>query len=46
MLSVIHPSDVNGAANFGSIWSMQGLIVGLGMAPFFVSSSQGKLCHP
>jgi len=42
MLSVIHPSDVNGTANFGSIWSMQGLIVGLGMAPFFVSSSQGK----
>jgi MCP family monocarboxylic acid transporter-like MFS transporter 10 len=43
ILSVVHPSDVGGAANFGSIWGLQGLLVGLGMAPFFVSSSQGKL---
>jgi MCP family monocarboxylic acid transporter-like MFS transporter 10 len=42
ILSVVHPSDVGATANFGSIWGLQGLLVGLGMAPFFVSSSQGK----
>jgi MCP family monocarboxylic acid transporter-like MFS transporter 10 len=42
MLSVVHPSDAGALANFGSIWSLQGLLVGLGMAPFFVSSSQGQ----
>jgi MCP family monocarboxylic acid transporter-like MFS transporter 10 len=36
-------SDVHALANFGSIWGLQGFVVGLGMAPFFVSSSQGKL---
>jgi MCP family monocarboxylic acid transporter-like MFS transporter 10 len=43
LLSVVHPSDVHGLANFGNIWGLQGFVVGLGMAPFFVSSSQGKL---
>lgn len=41
MLSVAHPSHGD-KANFGTIWATQGLVVGLGMAPFFVSSSQGK----
>ncbi|KAJ4987337.1 hypothetical protein SVAN01_07207 [Stagonosporopsis vannaccii] len=40
ILSVVHPTNVEAIANFGSIWATQGLIVGLGMAPFFVSSSQ------
>ncbi|KAH4190010.1 hypothetical protein HBI26_110090 [Parastagonospora nodorum] len=40
LLSVVHPSDIGALANFGSIWGLQGLMVGLGMAPFFVSSSQ------
>ncbi|KAL5113928.1 hypothetical protein ACEQ8H_008177 [Pleosporales sp. CAS-2024a] len=40
LLSVVHPSDAPATANFGSIWSVQGLLVGVGMAPFFVSSSQ------
>ncbi|KAF1977163.1 MFS general substrate transporter [Bimuria novae-zelandiae CBS 107.79] len=39
MLSVAHPTG-DGQANFGSIWATQGLVVGLGMACFFVSSSQ------
>jgi MCP family monocarboxylic acid transporter-like MFS transporter 10 len=42
LLSVVHPQDVNASANFGTIWALQGLVVGLGMAPFFVSSSQGQ----
>jgi MCP family monocarboxylic acid transporter-like MFS transporter 10 len=45
LLSVVHPSDVGASANFGSIWGLQGLMVGLGRAPFFVSSSQGKPRH-
>ncbi|KAF1929022.1 MFS general substrate transporter [Didymella exigua CBS 183.55] len=40
ILSVVHPSSVEAIANFGPIWATQGLVVGLGMAPFFVSSSQ------
>ncbi|KAH7085303.1 major facilitator superfamily domain-containing protein [Paraphoma chrysanthemicola] len=40
LLSVVHPQDAHGAADFGSIWGVQGLLVGIGMAPFFVSSSQ------
>lgn len=42
MLSVVHPSDIEAMANFGAIWVTQGFVVGLGMATFFVSSSQGK----
>lgn len=43
MLSLAHPTDVEALGNFGSIWATQGLVVGLGMAMFFVSSSQGEL---
>ncbi|KAL1602649.1 hypothetical protein SLS60_006066 [Paraconiothyrium brasiliense] len=39
MLSVAHPTG-DAPASFGSIWATQGLVVGLGMACFFVSSSQ------
>lgn len=42
MLSVVHPSEVEAMANFGTVWVTQGFVVGLGMATFFVSSSQGK----
>jgi hypothetical protein len=42
ILSAVHPSSVEAVASFGPIWVTQGLLVGLGMAPFFVSSSQGK----
>ena len=42
ILSAVHPSNVEAIASFGPIWATQGLIVGFGMAPFFVSSSQGK----
>ncbi|PVH90981.1 MFS general substrate transporter [Periconia macrospinosa] len=40
MLSVAHPNSEDGVGNFGSIWSTQGLVVGLGMACYFVASSQ------
>ncbi|CAI6339037.1 unnamed protein product [Periconia digitata] len=40
MLSVAHPNSESGTANFITIWSTQGLVVGLGMACYFVSSSQ------
>ncbi|XP_014553315.1 hypothetical protein COCVIDRAFT_29436 [Bipolaris victoriae FI3] len=40
MLSVVHPSDIEGMASFGAIWATQGFVVGIGMATFFVSSSQ------
>ncbi|KAF9701985.1 hypothetical protein EKO04_000517 [Ascochyta lentis] len=40
ILSAVHPSSVEAIASFGPIWATQGLVVGLGMAPFFVSSSQ------
>lgn len=42
ILSVVHPDDVGATASFGTIWSLQGLVVGLGMAPFFVASSQSE----
>ncbi|KAF1920675.1 major facilitator superfamily domain-containing protein [Ampelomyces quisqualis] len=40
LLSVVHPSELGVLANFGTVWGLQGFLVGLGMAPFFVSSSQ------
>lgn len=43
MLSIAHPSDLNAMASFANIWATQGLVVGLGMACFFVSSSQSTL---
>ena len=42
ILSAVHPSNIEAIASFGPIWATQGLVVGFGMAPFFVSSSQGK----
>ena len=45
MLTVVHPNDLEALANFGCIWVTQGFVVGLGMATFFVSSSQGKKRH-
>ena len=42
ILSAVHPSSVKAVTKYSPIWATQGLIVGLGMAPFFVSSSQGK----
>ncbi|KAF2679155.1 MFS general substrate transporter [Lentithecium fluviatile CBS 122367] len=40
MLAVAHPKGETDLANFASIWATQGFVVGLGMACFFVSSSQ------
>jgi hypothetical protein len=42
MLGVAHPTAEGASADFGSIWATQGLVVGLGMSCFFVSSSQSK----
>ncbi|KAF2704159.1 MFS general substrate transporter [Pleomassaria siparia CBS 279.74] len=39
MLSIAHPSG-DAQASYINIWSTQGLVVGLGMACYFVSSSQ------
>ncbi|KAI8939513.1 hypothetical protein NX059_003283 [Plenodomus lindquistii] len=40
LLSIVHPSDVEAITSYGPIWATQGLVVGLGMSTFFVSSSQ------
>ncbi|KAH7138077.1 major facilitator superfamily domain-containing protein [Dendryphion nanum] len=40
MLSIAHPSDPSAKANYGAILSTQGVVTGLGMACYFVSSSQ------
>ncbi|KAF2728254.1 MFS general substrate transporter [Polyplosphaeria fusca] len=40
MLSVVHPNNDNALASYIGIWLTQGLLVGLGMSCFFVSSSQ------
>ena len=42
LLSVVHPQDAEAKGRFGNIWSTQGLVVGIGMGAFFVSSSQGE----
>jgi MCP family monocarboxylic acid transporter-like MFS transporter 10 len=42
MLSVAHPKD-DGQAEYIKIWLTQGLVTGLGMACFFVTSSQGMI---
>jgi MCP family monocarboxylic acid transporter-like MFS transporter 10 len=44
MLSVAHPKNDDQAKYF-KIWLTQGLVTGLGMACFFVTSSQGKIFH-
>jgi MCP family monocarboxylic acid transporter-like MFS transporter 10 len=41
-LSVVNGDASRGAGRYGLIWLTQGLISGLGMACFFVSSSQGE----
>ncbi|KAF2122041.1 major facilitator superfamily domain-containing protein [Lophiotrema nucula] len=40
MLSVAHPNNDLALANYAHIWITQGFVVGLGMACYFVSSSQ------
>ncbi|KAF2868928.1 major facilitator superfamily domain-containing protein [Massariosphaeria phaeospora] len=40
MLSLAHPRDENALGNYATIWATQGFLVGLGMACYFVSSSQ------
>ncbi|KAH9862297.1 hypothetical protein IAQ61_010500 [Plenodomus lingam] len=40
LLSVVHPSDVEAITSYLPIWATQGLVIGLGMSTFFVSSSQ------
>jgi hypothetical protein len=42
LLSVVNGDGGQNQGNYGLIWLTQGLIVGLGMACFFVSSSQSK----
>ncbi|ORY09748.1 major facilitator superfamily domain-containing protein [Clohesyomyces aquaticus] len=40
MLSIAHPQSEDAPANYAHIWVTQGFVVGLGMACYFVSSSQ------
>lgn len=46
LLSVVHPSDVHALTSYLPIWATQGLVVGLGMSTFFVSSSQSESPPP
>jgi MCP family monocarboxylic acid transporter-like MFS transporter 10 len=46
MLSIAHPNNESALGNFANIWATQGLVVGIGMACFFVSSSQGQYILP
>lgn len=41
MLSIAHPNGENAIGKYVNIWVTQGFVVGLGMACYFVSSSQG-----
>lgn len=41
VLSTVNGQGDFGQGNYGLIWFTQGLLSGLGMACFFVSSSQG-----
>lgn len=40
LLSVVNGEGLRDQGNYGATWATQGLIVGLGQACFFVSSSQ------
>ncbi|KAF2258529.1 MFS general substrate transporter [Lojkania enalia] len=40
MLSIAHPNGENALGSYVNIWVTQGFVVGLGMACYFVSSSQ------
>ena len=42
MLSIVNGDGGYNQGNYGLIWLTQGFVSGLGMACFFVSSSQGK----
>lgn len=46
LLSVVAPSHDEAEGSFLKIWLTQGLVVGFGMACFFVSSSQGRYPLP
>ena len=45
-LSAANGEGDEGDGNYGLIWTTQGLVMGLGMACFFVSSSQGTMLGP
>lgn len=45
MLSIAHPTAQGAKGSYANIWVTQGFVVGLGMACYFVSSSQGMLPH-
>ena len=42
MLSIVNGDGGYNHGNYGLVWLTQGFVSGLGMACFFVSSSQGK----
>ena len=42
LLSIVNKQGLYDQGNYSLIWLTQGLVSGLGMACFFVSSSQGK----
>lgn len=46
MLSLVNGRGRYNEGNYSLIWTTQGLVTGLGMACFFVSSSQSKKIHP
>lgn len=43
VLSVVNGDGQKGDGNYEAIWAVQGLMQGLGMSCFFVTSSQGTL---
>ena len=42
LLSVVNGDGGHASGHYGGIWATQGLTMGLGMASFFVSASQGS----
>lgn len=44
-LSGVNGNGLDGEGNYGLVWTTQGLILGLGMACFFVTSSQSTFPH-
>jgi hypothetical protein len=46
VLSVVNGDGGENDGNYGLIWLTQGFLTGLGMACFFVSSSQGMCASP
>ena len=45
LLSTVNGGGGYNEGNYGLIWLTQGFLGGLGMACFFVTSSQGKRCR-